>query len=78
MHAHVRVAGDGDVDSLLALRRAWAEENDGPVDDDGFDARFTAWVAEESPSRTFFLAEVDGKAVGMANDHAPTCFKYRK
>ena len=63
-----RVAGDADVDALVALRRAWNEENaGGPIDDAAFEARFRDWVADEAATRTFFLVWLDGAPVGMAN-----------
>jgi GNAT superfamily N-acetyltransferase len=65
---NVRVAGPDDLGTLVALRRAWAEEDaGGPIDDDGFDASFVTWVAAEATSRTFFLVEIDAVAVGMGN-----------
>jgi GNAT superfamily N-acetyltransferase len=64
----VRLAIDGDLGALTRLRRAWTEENAGaPIDDAGFDAAFAAWCDAERATRTFFLVEVDGVAVGMAN-----------
>jgi GNAT superfamily N-acetyltransferase len=64
----VRVAGEGDLDTLAALRLAWNEEHQGrAIDDPRFAPSFTAWVVAEAPTRTFFLAEVNGRAVGMAN-----------
>lgn len=64
----IRVAGDADVGVLAQLRRVWNEENaGGPVDDAGFEAAFAKWWAVEHTSRTFFLVEVDGRPVGMAN-----------
>src|SRR4051794_41302365 len=64
----VRVAGDDDVPALAALRRVWNEENaGGPIDDHRFEAAFQAWIDRERASRTFFLVELDGTAVGMAN-----------
>jgi GNAT superfamily N-acetyltransferase len=64
----IRVAGDDDVGVLASLRRAWNEEDaSGPIDDAGFEAAFGEWWAAERPSRTFFLVEVDGRPVGMAN-----------
>jgi GNAT superfamily N-acetyltransferase len=64
----VRVAGVDDQPILVALRRAWNEEDaDGAVDDVEFGERFVAWLAAERDSRTFFLAAVDGEPVGMAN-----------
>ena len=64
----VRMATENDVPTLAGLRRAWNEENAGaPIDDDGFEASFAQWHAAESPTRTFFLVEVAGVPVGMAN-----------
>ena len=70
MGVNVRVAGDNDDDIAIsaALRRAWCEENAGsPIDDDAFDAGFELWWRAEQSTRTFFIVEVDGVAVGMAN-----------
>ena len=65
---NVRVAGEGDLDALIALRLAWNEEHQGrAIDDPTFAARLAAWLVAESPTRTFFLAELDGRPVGMAN-----------
>jgi GNAT superfamily N-acetyltransferase len=64
----VRIAGDDDVGVLVSLRRAWNEEvADAPIDDAGFERAFNEWWAAERTTRTFFLVEVDGSAVGMAN-----------
>ena len=65
---NVRVAGEDDLDALVALRLAWNEEAQGQaIDDPAFAASFVAWMVAEAPTRTFFLAEVDGEPVGMAN-----------
>jgi GNAT superfamily N-acetyltransferase len=65
---HVRVASEADVSTLLALRLTWNEEHqERTIDDPEFEARFTEWVASEWPTRTFFLADVDGVPVGMGN-----------
>jgi GNAT superfamily N-acetyltransferase len=64
----VRVATGDDIDVVAWLRRRWTEENEGgPIDDPEFDERFRAWFAAEQPTRTFFVVEVDGRAVGIAN-----------
>ena len=64
----MRIATTADVDVLTALRRTWNEEHLGrPIDDPGFSALFRAWWEAERPTRTFFLVEVDGAVVGMAN-----------
>jgi GNAT superfamily N-acetyltransferase len=64
----VRVAGEGDIGALVALRHAWNEEQQGhAIDDPAFATAFAAWIVAESPTRTFFLVEVGGAAIGMAN-----------
>ena len=64
----MRIARTDDVGALTTLRRAWNEEHAGaPIDDPGFDAAFHAWWETEHPTRTFFLVQVDGAVVGMAN-----------
>ena len=68
MGVSVRIAGDDDIAALTRLRRTWTEENAGaPIDDPDFDAAFAAWCASERSTRTFFLVELDGVAIGMAN-----------
>lgn len=68
MDVVVRIAGVDDVGALTRLRRLWTEENAGaPIDDAGFDAAFADWMEIERPTRTFFVVELDGTAVGMAN-----------
>jgi GNAT superfamily N-acetyltransferase len=63
----VRVATDGDVASLAALRRAWTDEYTGRVDDAGaFEREFAAWYAVE-PARTTWIAIVGAATVGMLN-----------
>jgi GNAT superfamily N-acetyltransferase len=63
----IRIAGAADGPALAALRRAWTAEQDGPVDDEGFEARFLRWYERELARRVCWLAEVDGAAVGMMN-----------
>ena len=64
----VRVADDRDLTILAALRRAWNEESAGAeINDEGFDAAFSAWWEGERDSRTFFVVELGGVTVGMAN-----------
>jgi len=65
--ALIRVAGDADVDAMAELRRRWTEERRGVGPDPGFGERFRAWFAAEAHQRTFWLAEVDGRGVGMTN-----------
>jgi GNAT superfamily N-acetyltransferase len=64
----VRAAGDDDVPTLAALRRAWNEEGVAAGTDDAeFAEAFAAWWSAERSTRTFFVVEVDGAAVGMVN-----------
>lgn len=68
MATNVRLADDADVAVLAALRRAWNEETSGTVTDDPDFARsFAGWWEAERSTRTFFLVELDGVAIGMAN-----------
>ncbi len=68
MAISVRRCDDDDLDVIGALRRAWSEENaGGVVEDDEFPAALAAWWERERNSRTFFVVEDDGVAVGMAN-----------
>jgi GNAT superfamily N-acetyltransferase len=63
----IRTAGIGDGLALAELRRSWIAEQHGPVDDDGFEARFLDWYEGEFDRRVSWLAEVDGAPVGMMN-----------
>jgi GNAT superfamily N-acetyltransferase len=66
--ASIRVAeGDADIEALVELRRVWTEERRGVGPDRSFAERFRAWFTAEADHRTFWLAEVDGRAVGMTN-----------
>lgn len=68
MAISVRRAAVDDLPSLASLRRVWNEEAAGaPIDDPAFDDRFAAWWAVERATRTFFLVELEGTVVGMAN-----------
>ena len=68
MAVTIRLAGDEDGPSVADLRRAWVEENvGGTVDDDAYDACFVDWFDRERDHRVMWLAEVDGKPVGMLN-----------
>jgi len=59
---------DDEMSAVAMLRRAWNEEvAGGLVEDDGFEASFAAWWSAERDTRTFFVVEADGVAVGMAN-----------
>lgn len=60
----VRVADDRDLPALTRLRRDWAAERIGVVDDEGFDRTFAAWWRAELPRRTFWLAEAGSERTG--------------
>lgn len=66
MSVRVRIATDDDLPTLIRLRAAWTAER-GEADDPSFAERFRAWYGAERPHRTFWLAELDGAAVGMTN-----------
>ncbi|MET9628503.1 GNAT family N-acetyltransferase [Lentzea sp. NPDC006480] len=64
----IRQTDERDTAALAALRRAWSEEQAGhPLDDDLFEEDFAQWYAVEAPRRATFVAELDGKAIGMMN-----------
>ena len=68
MGISIRVAEADDVGVLASLRRTWNEEHlGGPIDAPDFDAAFSTWWEAERSSRTFFLVQAGGAAVGMAN-----------
>jgi GNAT superfamily N-acetyltransferase len=62
------MADETDLTALARLRRTWNEENaGGPLEDTGFETVFASWLDAEHDTRTFFVVEVDGDVVGMAN-----------
>lgn len=63
----IRRAESADLWEIIGLRSEWTREQDGDVDDPGFDERFAAWFMRESSRRITWLAEADGRAVGMMN-----------
>jgi GNAT superfamily N-acetyltransferase len=63
----IRRAGDADVAALAALRSEWTREWGGTGDEADFGERFAAWFEAEAPRRVTWLAEADGRAVGMVN-----------
>ena len=64
----VRVVTPDDVPVIAGLRRAWTEENAGQaLDDPGFDDVFAEWFAREAGQRVTWLAEDDGRVLGMLN-----------
>ena len=67
--AVVRIATAADDSAIASLRRAWTEERGGvgPIDDPDFEPAFLAWAESERSRRISWLAEVDGRVVGMLN-----------
>jgi GNAT superfamily N-acetyltransferase len=63
----VRPAGAADGSLLAALRREYAEEEQGPSPDPDFGARFAAWSAGAAQRRMFWIAEDAGRPIGMLN-----------
>jgi len=63
----VRRATSADIETLAALRRAWIEEDAGPVNDPAFEAAFADWYAAEDDHRVAWIAFVDGTPAGMLN-----------
>ena len=63
----IRMAGQADGAALAALRREWTEEDTGSVADERFEARFLEWYKRETARRLTWLAEIEGKPVGMMN-----------
>jgi GNAT superfamily N-acetyltransferase len=63
----IRRAGEADVAALAALRSEWTREWGGTGDEPGFGERFAAWFESEAARRLTWLAEADGRAIGMVN-----------
>jgi GNAT superfamily N-acetyltransferase len=63
----VRLAGPDDVALLAALRREYAEEDQGPSPEPDFEARFAAWLDGAAQRRLFWLAEDGVRPIGMLN-----------
>ena len=62
----IRAATAADVDALAALRRAWVEEDAGPIEDgQAFEREFVAWHDAESDRRRIWIAIVADQPVGM-------------
>jgi GNAT superfamily N-acetyltransferase len=82
----IRQAGEADLPLIARLRSAWTREQDGPLDEPGFDERLGQWYARESARRVTWLAEAGDKPVGMMNlavfermprpGRAPSCWGY--
>jgi GNAT superfamily N-acetyltransferase len=63
----IRRAESADLLEIIGLRTEWTREQDGDVEDPGFDQRFAEWFARESARRITWLAEAGDRAVGMMN-----------
>jgi GNAT superfamily N-acetyltransferase len=63
----IRRASDADGPALATLRAEWTREWGGAGDDPGFPERFAAWLEQERERRVTWLAETDGRAIGMVN-----------
>jgi GNAT superfamily N-acetyltransferase len=61
----IRLATSADVEAMAALRRAWIEEDAGPVDEPAYEQAFADWYAAEGDRRVAWIAFVDGIPVGM-------------
>jgi GNAT superfamily N-acetyltransferase len=61
----IRMAGPADALPLARLRRAFIEERDGEVPDEGFEARFAHWYDSESGRRVTWVAATGAGPVGM-------------
>lgn len=65
--ALIRQADGADLAAITQLRREWTREQDPDDTDPGFGERFAGWFARESARRIVWLAQADGRAVGMMN-----------
>jgi GNAT superfamily N-acetyltransferase len=65
--AVIRRAEDADLGTIVRLRREWTQEQEGDREDPTFDKRLAAWFTRESARRITWLAEADGRPVGMMN-----------
>lgn len=62
----VRRATEDDIGALAALRRAWVEEDAGPIVDGGaYEHEFAAWYRAEGERRLTWVALADDEPVGM-------------
>jgi GNAT superfamily N-acetyltransferase len=65
--AAIRQAKDEDLAAITQLRREWTHEEFGGQGDPGFGERFANWFARESSRRIMWVAQADGRLVGMMN-----------
>lgn len=66
----VRVAGEGDLATIAALRAQWTPNAE---PDPGFELHLADWLATEGDRRTVWLAYADGEPAGIAS-----VFEYRR
>ena len=65
--ALIRRAEHADLATIVHLRREWTREEHGDIADQDFDENLAAWFARELSQRIMWLAEEDGRPVGMMN-----------
>lgn len=65
MSVEIRVVTREDLNALMALRRLWAEETDGPCEDVDYEDRFVDWFERTVATRRAWIAYLDGIPVGM-------------
>jgi GNAT superfamily N-acetyltransferase len=65
MSVVVRPAAAHDLHAIMALRRMWAEETDGPANDADYELRFREWFERTLPTRRAWVALAGDVAVGM-------------
>ncbi len=63
--AQVSLATEADIEALAALRHEWSGASRGSGA--SFVEPFREWFRAESSHRTFWIARVEGRAVGMVN-----------
>ena len=63
----IRLAGEADVPALADLRRESTFELHPTSQDEGFGERFASWYKQEASRRLTWLAQDEGRAVGMMN-----------
>jgi GNAT superfamily N-acetyltransferase len=65
--ALIRRAQHADLTAIVQLRHEWTREEDTEIEDPDFEENLTAWFAREWSRRIIWLAEEDGRPVGMMN-----------
>ena len=65
--AVIRRAGPADLPAIVHLRREWTREESGDLADPDFEPNLAAWFARELSRRIAWLAEDEGRPVGMMN-----------